>query len=515
MHLDSLVVVLLLTCVLWSLRRHWPTHGRSLLLSAIVLWLSLPLWGALLSRFLQLLLTPFDLNPNRMTLLIGPILFAVFWFMRLYQKRTSLKVERGTRLDNISHSGVFGWRGTNQSLTGVLTLAGIELSRTDESRHFKMIGTTGTGKSTAIQALMKQSLARGDRLVVADPDFSLFKLFYDPAKGDVILSAFDPRSAQWDPYQELKQAADYDALASALVVPTQRSDLVWVNYARVFLATVLKRTQSAGVGELAELLRVVQSASLPELRLLLNNSPAAPFVESGNERMFASIRSVCMSSLSPLTHLHPVAITPFAIKDWLRSDGRALFLPYQADQIASVRSLISTWMRLAIDATLSRPEQDSAIWFVIDELDALGAIDGLKDALVRLRRFGGRCVLGFQSIGQLVGTYGEQDAKTIGENCGNTLILRCSGSGPGGTARYAQELIGERQVVRSHLSQTRPKRWWGRADRSESVGQQRSIEAAVLASEIEQLPDLHGYFKRATDPTWRPVALKQARDLTG
>jgi hypothetical protein len=43
---------------------------------------------------------------------------------------------------------------------------------------------------------------------------------------------------------------------------------------------------------------------------------------------------------------------------------------------------------------------------VIDELDALGAIDGLKDALARLRKFGGRCVLGFQSIGQVSALYG-------------------------------------------------------------------------------------------------------------
>jgi type IV secretory pathway TraG/TraD family ATPase VirD4 len=39
-------------------------------------------------------------------------------------------------------------------------------------------------------------------------------------------------------------------------------------------------------------------------------------------------------------------------------------------------------------------EDDQRPWFVIDELDALGAIDGLKDA--RVRKFGGRCVLGFQ-----------------------------------------------------------------------------------------------------------------------
>jgi type IV secretory pathway TraG/TraD family ATPase VirD4 len=43
-------------------------------------------------------------------------------------------------------------------------------------------------------------------------------------------------------------------------------------------------------------------------------------------------------------------------------------------------------------------EGDRRLWFIIDELDALGQVDGLKDALARLRKFGGRCALGFQSM---------------------------------------------------------------------------------------------------------------------
>jgi hypothetical protein len=35
------------------------------------------------------------------------------------------------------------------------------------------------------------------------------------------------------------------------------------------------------------------------------------------------------------------------------------------------------------------------------------------------------------------------------ENCGNTLILRCSGSEHGGTSRFASNLIGERESVRA------------------------------------------------------------------
>ena len=111
--------------------------------------------------------------------------------------------------------------------------------------------------------------------------------------------------------------------------------------------------------------------------------------------------------------------------DWGRQG--VLFLPYRASEVASLRHLISTWMRLAIFEAMDSGQIDQRLWFVVDELDALGAIDGLKDALARLRKFGGRCVLGFQSIAQVRGTYGDAEAQTLVENCGNTLILRCSG----------------------------------------------------------------------------------------
>src|ERR1700690_3052557 len=45
-------------------------------------------------------------------------------------------------------------------------------------------------------------------------------------------------------------------------------------------------------------------------------------------------------------------------------------------------------------------------------------------------------------IAQVSGTYVACDAQTIIENCGNTLILRCSGSENGGTSQFASRLIG-------------------------------------------------------------------------
>src|SRR6202034_3944936 len=136
--------------------------------------------------------------------------------------------------------------------------------------------------------------------------------------------------------------------------------------------------------------------------------------------MFGSIRSVAVSALGALEHVARQRAAPFSVSGWIRGSSAAcLFIPYRAGQIQALKSVIATWMRLAIFAAMHGEEgADQHLWFVVDELDALGAIDGLKDALARLRKFGGRCCLGFQSAAQVSSTYGG-DAQTIVENCSN------------------------------------------------------------------------------------------------
>jgi hypothetical protein len=43
--------------------------------------------------------------------------------------------------------------------------------------------------------------------------------------------------------------------------------------------------------------------------------------------------------------------------------------------------------------------------------------------------------------------------------------------------------------------------------RSTNVSDQYVTELAVLPSELEQLPDLQGFFKQASSPAWYRVAL--------
>jgi hypothetical protein len=512
-------------------------------------------------------------------------------------------------------------RKTSPAHADRITLAGIEIPALDETKHFKILGTTGTGKSTAIREVLRTALERGDRAVIADPDGAYLQHFYDPRRGDEILNPFDPRSVQWDLFAELRAPYDIDQLARALIADSpDASGHEWRAYARTFLSSLLRsahtspprlpgaapgcagaspknrasfassissatspnlpalpksaRSLTGGAGafpksdssdtglfsapssptpalaapglDLAELWRRIAIAPAEELRSLVAGTPAQAFLAPENAKMFGSIRSVATSTLAALEHIAAQRSAPFSIRNWVRPlhplragtsgneaadtspsssplnicPGAAgsgempaagvLFLPYTAGEIASLRSMVATWLRLAIFEAMSGPEGDRRLWFAIDELDALGAIDGLKDALARLRKFGGRCVLGFQSIGQVSATYGRGESQTIVENCGNTLILRCSASEGGGTAQFASRLIGDREIVRTQRSETASRDGAfliGTTRSSTTTSLHHSTEPAVLPAEIEQLADLSGYLKLASRPEWLKVQI--------
>ena len=366
---------------------------------------------------------------------------------------------------------------------GAITLAGLQIAQLDETKHFKIIGTTGTGKSTAIRELLTGALARGDRAIIADPDGGYLRRFQDPSRADIVLNPFEPDSRKWDLFGEINNPYDIDQLARSLLPDQGGPDRSWISYARTFFTSVTRQAHEAGITDLGELYRLLVVSDAKELRGLLAGTPAQPFLEEHNGRMFDSIRSVTSSAVGALDYIAQQTAEPLSIRQWVRnedSSGGVLFIPYQAGQIAALRSTISAWMRLSIFEAMSRPEGDQRLWFVVDELDALGQIDGLKDALARLRKFGGRCVLGFQSIAQVSSTYGSGDAQTLVENCGNTLILRCSGSDHGGTANFASRLIGQREVLRTNRSRSRrPGELLSSTTLSEHVG----IEPAVMDSQ--------------------------------
>jgi type IV secretory pathway TraG/TraD family ATPase VirD4 len=402
--------------------------------------------------------------------------------------------------------------GVSDSNTS-LSLAGIPIAKEDETKHFKFIGTTGTGKSTAIREILSSALARGDRAVVADPDGGYLNNFYDASRGDVILNPFSPEGAKWNLLDEITNDYDVDQLARSLIPDNGAPDRTWSEHARAFFIAVTQQVVAARIKDDAELYRFLTKASVRELKTLLAGTSAGPLLEDGNERMFGSVRATASSAVRALKYTTRQRAPSFSVRNWVRQGsathlggrGGVLFIPYKAGEIAALRSIISAWIRIAIFEAMDLGERDQRLWFVVDELDALGEIDGLKDALARLRKFGGRTIIGFQSIAQVSGTYGKAAADTIVENCGNTLILRCSASERGGTSEFASKLIGQREVMHTTRSVSRRTTEWLAS--TTTTSQQLRIEPAIMASEIERLADLEGFLKIASVPDWKRVRL--------
>lgn len=385
-------------------------------------------------------------------------------------------------------------------------LAGVPIVPDDEVKHFKIIGVTGSGKSTAIRQLLDTGLSRGDRAVIADPDGGYLSKFYNQERGDIILNPFDRRSRKWNLYGEISTLFDIQQIAESLIPDTGSGQGdEFRAYARTFVASIIRKSWDSGKKDMEELWRLVAIASESELSTFLEGTPAKAYLASENARMFGSIRSVATTSLAALEYINFQNSRAFSVSDWIKNGSGVLFIPYQAGQIAAIRSLISCWVRLGIFQTMSQGEGDHRIWFIVDELDAIGKISGMKDALARIRKFGGRCVLGFQSISQVRAIYGDAEASTIVENCSNSLILRCSSSEKGGTSKFASDLIGQREIIRTQFSQSSKQNIAFDSDHSSSESYQHVTELAVLPSEIETLPDQSGYFKGAGDQAWLKI----------
>src|SRR5579862_2268590 len=201
----------------------------------VIVWL---LIGVVLMWILQLL-------PHWLTLIGYPVValltmaFCYSCGRQLAEPESPLHF-RGTRL--LSPTS----RRSAPASTGI-AFAGETVTPLDETKHFKLLGTTGTGKTTAIRELLKGALARTDRAVIADPSGGYRDNFYDPSRGDVILNPFAPESPRWDLFAEIKEPYDYPEIARSLIPDGHGDERIWRQYAQTYLTAILKHAHRVGL----------------------------------------------------------------------------------------------------------------------------------------------------------------------------------------------------------------------------------------------------------------------------
>ncbi|MGH8032394.1 MAG: type IV secretion system DNA-binding domain-containing protein, partial [Luteimonas sp.] len=109
-----------------------------------------------------------------------------------------------------------------------LTLGGVPLHREQEPLHLLLVGSTGTGKTTAVAELLDGLAARGDRAVIVDPNGGYLRHFW--TAGDVVLNPFDTRTPGWSPFNEIRKPYDLDKVARSIVPDGHGPDAAWHFY---------------------------------------------------------------------------------------------------------------------------------------------------------------------------------------------------------------------------------------------------------------------------------------------
>lgn len=365
-----------------------------------------------------------------------------------------------------------------------------------ETRHMAMIGTTGSGKTTALRQLLDGIEVRGEAALVYDTSGEFIAHYYRPERGDIILNPFDARCACWSPFAEIAHPADAARIAHQFITETgQHENDVWLETSRILVANMILALWKEGNGTLPDLLNALQVRTKDDLKNWLADSSSARTFAEDADRATGSVLFMLAKAANLIQFLRAEDSggVPFAFRDFIHGLGKRsgprpwIFVPRKEDYFEASKPLLACWLECAASAVLGlAPSADRRIWFVLDELADLPRVDNLARLLPEGRKFGAAVVLTFQALGQMRHRYGPQLAESMLGCCNTKLFLQTIDSE---TRVWASQTIGECEVEIQTMTDALAE---GDDKPRTTLGKIRKMRPAVLESEL-RLPKFKGY----------------------
>jgi type IV secretory pathway TraG/TraD family ATPase VirD4 len=380
----------------------------------------------------------------------------------------------------------------SKSTTGAVQvkIAGVPVPATCEPSHLLITGGTASGKSVATDEIVHGATSRNDRIISIDPDGHSLARF--GRKGDTVLNPFDKRCPGWSIFNEFRRPYDFDLFAKSVIPDTNDATAQqWHGYAQQLFSETARALTQRGETTTEHLRHWLTQAPVSELKSLLAGSAASGQFEKDAERAFASTRFVLSHHLGAFQYLSP---GDFSLRNWLESGNGNLFITWREDMLPALRPLVSAWVDILVASILTLPDENPrALWLILDELASLQRLNSLQAGLSKGRKHGLRVVAALQSVSQLDELYGVHNARSLRSNFRNLLALGGSNSDPA-TAKEISEGLGDAEVERKVTTRTTTK-----TGSSSSTSKQRTLERAVLPSQLTSLNPLHGYLKFSGD----------------
>ncbi|MBG37387.1 MAG: conjugal transfer protein TraD [Oceanicaulis sp.] len=375
---------------------------------------------------------------------------------------------------------------------GALRIGPVPVPRRIETRHFAFLGTTGSGKTTALRQMLDGIEARGEAALVYDTSGEFIAHYYNPARGDIILNPFDARCAFWTPFDEISHPADADRIARQLVSETSsQDDDVWLETSRILVANMIRSLWAEKNCSLEALLEALQVKDKEQLKEWLGHTSSARTFANDADRATGSVLFMLAKAANLIQFLkvEDEGEDRFAFRDFIAKldecEGAKpwIFVPRKEDYFEASKPLMACWLECAASAVLGlSPSPDRRIWFVLDELADLPRVENLARLLPEGRKFGAAIVLTFQALGQMRNRYGANIAEAMLACCNTKLFLQTVDQE---TRKWASETIGQCEVELRVATDTLS---IGSEVPRTTIATQRQFRPAVLESELRLAP---------------------------
>ena len=172
--------------------------------------------------------------------------------------------------------------------------------------------------------------------------------------------------------------------------------------------------------------------------------------------------------------------------EWAETRTGWIFITSSATEREALRPLHSLWIDLLVMRLLTAPQQNQTpVWFVLDELASLQRLPQLHTAITENRKSRNPLVLGFQGKAQLEVIYGHL-AEVMLSQPATKIFLKTTEPK---AAEWVSNAIGKVEIERmkeTHFDGSR-------SGRNFSVD--RQVEPLVMDSEISGLENRHAFLK--------------------
>ncbi len=309
------------------------------------------------------------------------------------------------------------------------------LVKDSQTKHFLVTGSTGCGKTNLMHNLLPQVEAYGQPAIIIDQTGEMIAKYYNKERGDIIFNPFDERSHAWDFWADCAGSEELERFSNILFSFNRKkhghsSDPFWEKSAEAVFTSSYEYLARTNNKRLDELNRLTGRESLQYLTKKLKGTPAERFLSNNNSITASSILAVLATSTKPLSYLSDEDPSgKFSLKEYFAGvkEGREgwLFLATKPSNRELTLPVISCLADLALSSLMEIGiDQDRKLWFVIDELAALGKLPALSGLMAEGRKYGACVLAGLQSLNQIYAHYGQHYGSTIFGQFGSKFFFR-------------------------------------------------------------------------------------------